>query len=71
MKSGSILAPFGRFSVPFLRPLDFEGLARLVFLKVFGAVTKTRKNVYFSTTVTLKLESANNETNRQNEGPIH
>ena len=58
MKSEIMLAPLGRFYVPFSPPLDFEGSIRLAFFYVFGATAKTRKFMYFLTTVPLKLENA-------------
>ena len=58
MKNEAILAPLGGVCVPFWRPLDFEGPIRSVFLYVFGATAKTRKQMYFLTTVPLKLENA-------------
>ena len=69
MTSGTILAAFGRFCVPFWRPLDFEGPARLVFPDVFGATAKTRKNILFQTDLPLELESTNNKELRQNGSP--
>ena len=42
-----------------------------MFLDVFGATAKARKNIICLTNVPLNLESANNEKHRQKEGPIH
>ena len=43
LRKGAILAPLGRFMVPFCLRLDFEDL---VFLYVFGAAEKLFKRVF-------------------------
>ena len=57
--------------MPFRRLLDFEGPIRSVALDVFVATARTRKNIFVLPTVLRKLENANNEKHKQNEGPIH
>ena len=49
-----------------------SGQSTWCFSGFFGAVTKTEKQKHYcSTTVPLKLESANNEKHIQNEDSIH
>ena len=71
MQRGAIFAPLGRFRVPFWHLLDFEGPIRLVCLNIFGTTATNRTIMICLTNVPLKLESANNEQHRRNEGPIH
>ena len=57
LRKGAILAPLGRFVVPFWRPMGFEGSVRFVFLCIFGAFAKTKKHLHSVTTIPLKLEN--------------